>query len=100
MVGPDGPGPAGRGRAGRHGGPGVRQTAISKVGRLGFDQPLKIPPLAEPRLDHDGRKVFDLRLQAGTTELTPARLAKTWGVNDAYLGPPCAPPGATAWSST
>ena len=56
------------------------------MGRLGFAQPLKIPPLAEPRLDHDGRKVFDLRLQPGTTELTPARLAKTWGVNDAYLG--------------
>jgi hypothetical protein len=76
------------------------RAAISKVGRLGFAQPLKIPPLAEPRLDADGRKVFDLRLQPGTTELTPGRLAKTWGVNDDYLGPPCAPPGATAWSST
>jgi suppressor of ftsI len=59
----------------------------SNVGRLGFTQPLKIPPLAEPRLDADGRKVFDLRLQPGTTELRPGQPAETWGVNGAYLGP-------------
>jgi blue copper oxidase len=59
----------------------------TNVGRLGFTQRLKIPPLAEPRLDADGRKVFDLRLQPGTTELLPGKPAETWGVNGAYLGP-------------
>jgi FtsP/CotA-like multicopper oxidase with cupredoxin domain len=59
----------------------------TNVGRLGFTQRLKIPPLAEPRLDADGRKVFDLRLQPGTTELLPGRPAETWGVNGTYLGP-------------
>jgi hypothetical protein len=59
----------------------------SNVGQLGFTQPLKIPPLAEPRLDANGRKVFDLRLQPGTSELLPGRPAETWGVNGAYLGP-------------
>jgi FtsP/CotA-like multicopper oxidase with cupredoxin domain len=59
----------------------------SNVGRLGFTQPLKIPPLAQPHLDADGRKVFDLRLQPGTSELLPGRPAETWGVNGAYVGP-------------
>ena len=59
----------------------------TNVGRLGFTQRLKIPPLAEPRLDADGRKVFDLRLQPGTTELLPGKPAETWGVNGAYLSP-------------
>jgi suppressor of ftsI len=59
----------------------------SNVGQLGFTQRLKIPLLAEPRLDADGRKVFDLRLQPGTSELLPGRRAETWGVNGAYLGP-------------
>jgi blue copper oxidase len=59
----------------------------TNVGRLGFNQRLKIPPLAESRLDADGRRVFDLRLQPGTAELLPGRPAETWGVNGAYLGP-------------
>jgi hypothetical protein len=48
----------------------------SNVGRLGFTQRLKIPPLAEPRLDAGGQKVFDLRLQPGTTELLPGKPAE------------------------
>ena len=63
------------------------RASTSNVGQLGFTQPLKIPPLAEPRLDSDGRKVFDLRLQPGTSELLPGKPAETWGVNGAYLGP-------------
>ena len=59
----------------------------SNVGRLRFTQPLKIPPLAEARRDAEGRKVFDLRLQAGTSELRPGQPTETWGVNGAYLGP-------------
>ncbi len=46
---------------------------------LSFANPLNIPPLLEPRIDADGRKVFDLRLQAGTSELLPGKPTKTWG---------------------
>jgi blue copper oxidase len=59
----------------------------STVGQLGFANQLKIPPLLEPREDPAGRKVFDLRLQPGTSQLLPGRPAHTWGANGAYLGP-------------
>jgi blue copper oxidase len=59
----------------------------SNVGQLGFANQLRIPPLAEPRVDADGRKVFDLRLQRGSGELLAGRAAETWGVNGAHLGP-------------
>jgi hypothetical protein len=64
----------------------------SNVGQLGFTQPLKIPPLAEPRLDANGRKVFDLRLQPGTSELLPGRprpgasTAPTWAPCENFGG--------------
>ena len=54
---------------------------------LAFERPLRIPPLLEPRADAAGRKVFDLRLQTGTTELSRGRPAQTWGVNGPQLGP-------------
>jgi FtsP/CotA-like multicopper oxidase with cupredoxin domain len=60
---------------------------VSTVDRLGFANQLKIPPLLQPRLDGSGRKVFDLRLQQGTSELLAGRPAQTWGANGAYLGP-------------
>jgi FtsP/CotA-like multicopper oxidase with cupredoxin domain len=59
----------------------------STAGSLVFDQPLRIPPLLEPRTDGAGRKVFDLRLQAGTTELLPGKPTATWGINGPHLGP-------------
>jgi blue copper oxidase len=63
------------------------QADMSNVGQLGFANQLKIPPLLEPRVDGAGRKVFDLRLQAGTSQLLPGKPTPTWGVNGAYLGP-------------
>jgi blue copper oxidase len=63
------------------------QADTSNVGRLGFANQLKIPPLLEPRLDGAGRKVFDLRLQAGTSEFVAGRRTETWGANGSYLGP-------------
>ena len=60
---------------------------MSNVGQLGFANRLKIPPLLEPRTDGAGRKVFDLRLQAGTSELLAGRRTATWGANGAHLGP-------------
>jgi blue copper oxidase len=63
------------------------QADMSNVGQLRFGNQLKIPPLLEPRLDGAGRKVFDLRLQQGTSELLAGKPTQTWGANGAYLGP-------------
>ncbi|HEV2824734.1 MAG TPA: multicopper oxidase domain-containing protein, partial [Actinomycetota bacterium] len=63
------------------------QADNSNVGQVGFANQLKIPPLAEPRLDDAGRKVFDLRLQQGTSELLAGKPTQTWGANGSYLGP-------------
>jgi blue copper oxidase len=63
------------------------QADMSNVGQLGFANQLKIPPLLEPRLDGAGRKVFDLRLQQGTSQLLAGQPTQTWGANGAYLGP-------------
>ena len=61
----------------------------SNVGELSFANELAVPPLAEPRIEADGTKVFDLELQAGATRLRgddePA--SDTWGLNGTYLGP-------------
>jgi blue copper oxidase len=63
------------------------QADMSNVGQLGFANQLKIPPLLEPRVDGAGRKVFDLRLQQGSSELLAGKPTQTWGANGAYLGP-------------
>jgi blue copper oxidase len=59
----------------------------SNVGELSFGNELRIPPLAEPRVDEPGRKVFDLRLEEGETALLPGKPTETWGANGPYLGP-------------
>jgi suppressor of ftsI len=63
------------------------RTDMSNVGQLRFHNELRIPPLLEPRMDGAGRKVFDLRLHAGTSELLAGKRTQTWGANGAYLGP-------------
>lgn len=60
---------------------------VTNVGKVQFTQPLAIPPLLEPTTDRDGRKVFDLRFQAATTELLPGTPTPTWGLNGSYLAP-------------
>jgi FtsP/CotA-like multicopper oxidase with cupredoxin domain len=57
------------------------------VGRVAFDRPLAIPPLAPSRLDGEGRRTFDLTAQAGHREFRPRRRTDTWGFNGDYLGP-------------
>jgi hypothetical protein len=57
----------------------------TNVGELSFRNELRIPPLAEPSVPEPGRKVFDLELQEGVSELLPGRQAETWGVNGTYL---------------
>src|SRR6266536_1565189 len=59
----------------------------SNLGKLDFANQLKIPPLLQPHVDAAGAKVFDLRLQAGSSQLRPGKAAETWGINGAYLGP-------------
>lgn len=60
---------------------------VDTVGDLDFANPLRIPPLLEPRTDGEGRTVFDLDLRAGTSELIPGTTTETWGANGSYLGP-------------
>jgi FtsP/CotA-like multicopper oxidase with cupredoxin domain len=59
----------------------------SNVGELSFRNELRIPPLAEPSVSEPGRKVFDLELREGLSELLPGRPAETWGANGTYLAP-------------
>lgn len=60
---------------------------MDTAGTLDFDNRLRIPPLLEPRVDAAGRRIFDLELQAGQTELLPGRPADTWGINGPHLAP-------------
>ncbi|MFI6091768.1 multicopper oxidase family protein [Streptomyces sp. NPDC051218] len=60
---------------------------ISTVGEERFDNELSIPPLAKSRVDSDGTRVFDLRMQAGEKEFKDGRKTSTWGFNGDYLGP-------------
>ena len=50
---------------------------ISTVGKVDFDTPLAVPPLAGSTVE-DGRRIFDL---------TAEDHGDTWGFNGAYLGP-------------
>jgi FtsP/CotA-like multicopper oxidase with cupredoxin domain len=59
----------------------------SNVGELSFRNELRIPPLAEPAISEPGRRVFDLELQEGVSELLPGTRTETWGANGTYLAP-------------
>lgn len=65
----------------------VGPTPVSTVGKVDFETPLAIPPLAESTVDPDGTRVFSLEAQAGTTEFTPGARSDTWGFDGSYLGP-------------
>ncbi len=53
---------------------------------LAFTNPLKIPELLVHEVV-DGRKVFDLRPQHGSTEFLGGKKAETMGYNGSFLGP-------------
>ncbi|MGC5021014.1 multicopper oxidase family protein [Micromonospora sp. DT47] len=59
---------------------------VDTVGKVDFDQPLAIPPLAPARTD-GGRRVFDLQATAGTRQFRPGRPTTTWGFDNGFLGP-------------
>jgi FtsP/CotA-like multicopper oxidase with cupredoxin domain len=63
--------------------------AVDTVDKVAFDRPLAIPPIAESRVDEQGRRVFDLRARPGISDFGPAAggTTATWGFNGAYLGP-------------
>ncbi|MGW4651286.1 multicopper oxidase family protein [Kitasatospora sp. NPDC004289] len=60
---------------------------ISTVGAVDFRNELAVPPLAESVTAPDGTRVFQLRMQTGSTEFRPGHPTPTWGFNGSYLGP-------------
>ncbi|NUS42681.1 MAG: multicopper oxidase domain-containing protein [Mycobacteriaceae bacterium] len=64
-----------------------RAAEVSTVGAEAFDTELRVPPVAPSRVRADGTRVFDLRMQAGSTEFRPGAATSTWGFNGGYLGP-------------
>lgn len=60
---------------------------VSTIGKVDFDNPLKIPPLAQSSTDDQGRRVFDLTAKQGESEFVPGSKTTTWGFNGDYLGP-------------
>ena len=60
---------------------------VDTVGSVEFDRPLAIPPLAASRVDERGRRVFELEMRAGRTDLGADEETATWGFNGSYLGP-------------
>jgi blue copper oxidase len=61
--------------------------AVDTVGKVTFERPLAIPPLAASHLDDRGRRVFDLRAQEGRSDFGAGREVRTWGFSGDYLGP-------------
>ncbi|OCC07587.1 Multicopper oxidase mco [Streptomyces sp. PTY087I2] len=60
---------------------------LSTVGKVRFGNELAVPPLAPSTVDEDGTRVFDLRMQAGSTEFRDGAATPTWGFNGDHLGP-------------
>jgi FtsP/CotA-like multicopper oxidase with cupredoxin domain len=60
---------------------------VDTVGKVAFERPLAIPPLAPSHNDGQGRRVFDLTAQAGRRQFLPGVTTPTWGINGDYLGP-------------
>ncbi|KGN37921.1 multicopper oxidase family protein [Knoellia subterranea] len=63
------------------------QSSIDTVGKVDFDRPLVIPPLAESTVDPSGVRTFDLTMQAGESDLGRGAPTPTWGFNGSFLGP-------------
>ena len=63
------------------------RAATSTAGKVAFAEPLAIPPLAESRVDAQGRRVLDLTAGEGSHDFGQGRSTPTWGFNGDYLGP-------------
>ncbi|RZT87750.1 FtsP/CotA-like multicopper oxidase with cupredoxin domain [Pseudonocardia sediminis] len=66
---------------------GWNAASSTNVGRVTFDRPLAIPPLAPSTVDAQGVRRFDLTMAPGRAELLPGTRTDTWGIDGAYLGP-------------
>lgn len=62
-------------------------TSVDTFGKVDFTNRLAIPPLAPSQVDSQGRRVFDLRAQAGNHDFGSGFKSATWGFNGNYLGP-------------
>jgi blue copper oxidase len=60
---------------------------LDTAGQIDFRNALAVPPLAESRIDGEGRRVFDLRAREGRADLGQDQPTRTWGFNGDYLGP-------------
>jgi FtsP/CotA-like multicopper oxidase with cupredoxin domain len=63
------------------------RAQVETIGQVDFTTRMAIPPLAPSHVDSRGRRVFDLRAQAGRHDFGAGRPASTWGFNGDYLGP-------------
>ncbi|MFC0526679.1 multicopper oxidase family protein [Phytohabitans kaempferiae] len=63
------------------------QAGLDTAGQVDFRNRLAVPPLAESRIDREGRRVFDLRAQEGRTDFGRDEATRTWGFDGDYLGP-------------
>ncbi|MGJ9413198.1 multicopper oxidase family protein [Aeromicrobium sp. CF4.19] len=61
-------------------------AGVDTVGEVEFDRPLAIPPLADSRVE-DGRRIFELEMAEGRTDLGRGEDTPTWGFNGSMLGP-------------
>ncbi|MFC7531999.1 multicopper oxidase family protein [Actinoplanes sp. GCM10030250] len=65
----------------------LTRPGLDTVGKVAFERRLAVPPLAKSTVDEQGRRVFDLRAQAGESDLGRGKATATWGYNGSYLGP-------------
>ncbi|MEQ4301657.1 multicopper oxidase domain-containing protein [Plantactinospora sp. B6F1] len=63
------------------------RSAVDTRGEVDFVNRLAVPPLAQSRIDDQGRRVFDLRAQPGQRDFGQGGPTPTWGFNGDYLGP-------------
>lgn len=63
------------------------RAQVSTVDELSFANELRIPPLAEPTVDAQGRKVFDLTARVGETTFKPGTTTPTLGYDGTFGGP-------------
>lgn len=62
-------------------------SETSTIEQIDFKNRLKVPKLLAPKVDHKGRKVFNLTFQEGKVEFLQGKKTKTWGINQPYLAP-------------